>query len=206
MGFCVPSWSFSASEAMTKQRVVLPLAIATLLCCTLFGAGLSAFVLGARSLQTNLVSSIVTRHAALEEVVKGARVSITYKIVLEDSLKVVDSTEGKPPLAFVVGEGTMMQQMEEGVLGMKVNETKVLKFDTDAPLFGKRNEELVMEYARSRMPDNVKVGQPLTIKEGTPPVWVTALGETTATLDANNPLAGKAAMISLQVVSCEEVG
>ncbi len=48
---------------------------------------------------------------------KGDAVKVHYKGTLKDG-KVFDSSEGREPLAFVIGEGHVIPGFEKGVEGM----------------------------------------------------------------------------------------
>eukprot|EP00930_Biecheleria_cincta_P043785 TRINITY_DN30057_c0_g1_i1.p1 TRINITY_DN30057_c0_g1~~TRINITY_DN30057_c0_g1_i1.p1 ORF type:complete len:192 (+),score=21.11 TRINITY_DN30057_c0_g1_i1:75-650(+) len=183
---------------------MLAVAVVGTICCYLQSAGLISFVTGIIQRPRSCSQSTVACRAALERVVKGSRVSVTHKTMIVDPPVEADSSEGKPPLVFVVGEKAVLPQLDEGVLGMTVGETKVFGFGPDNPLFGPHKEELTMEYPLDRMPADVRVGKMLIIKEGVPPVTVTSIGESTAIIDANHPYAGKAATLTISVVSCEE--
>ncbi|HMS55099.1 MAG TPA: FKBP-type peptidyl-prolyl cis-trans isomerase [Fimbriimonadaceae bacterium] len=82
----------------------------------------SAFI--ALSLAQGLTSidAVLGKGAVAEA---GDTVTVTYKGNLTDG-KVFDSSENKPPLAFVLGKGQVIKGWDDGVRGMRVGGTRFL--------------------------------------------------------------------------------
>ena len=124
----------------------------------------------------------------------GDNVKIHYKGKLDDG-SVFDSSEGKDPLEFKVGEGNIIPGVEEAVVGMAPEETK----ETTVPpekAYGEYRDDMVIEVERSQFPEHItpELGQQLELKQSEGEnivVTVTDVGEEKVTLDANHPLAGK---------------
>ncbi len=124
----------------------------------------------------------------------GDTVKVHYKGLLEDGT-VFDSSEGRDPLEFTIGEGKIITSFEDAVCGMTVGESKIENIPA-GKAYGLRNEELVIEVDKNQLPINVRphIGLELQIKQTdgrVTPVAIVALDEAKATLDANHPLAGK---------------
>lgn len=125
---------------------------------------------------------------------EGDTIVIEYTGKLEDGT-VFDSTDGKNPLEFTVGEGEVIPGLEKGVIGMSPGESKTIVIPAEEG-YGPRLKERVRELDRKRVPENFypEVGQQLQMyrADGLPVVGtVVAVSETSLTMDYNHPLAGK---------------
>lgn len=139
----------------------------------------------------------------MEQAQQGNTVKVHYQGKLEDGT-VFDSSRGREPLEFTIGEGRVIAGFEEAVQGMRTGETKVSRVPADQA-YGPRRDDLVLELPRTQIPDelDVEVGQQLTLQkqDGQPiPVVVADLDEENVTLDANHPLAGEDLTFELELV------
>ena len=134
---------------------------------------------------------------------QGDTIQIHYTGTLDDGT-VFDSSEGRDPLAFTLGEGQVIPGFERAALGMETGETKTTRIESD-DAYGDHNDELVLEVPREQLPDGleVEVGTALQLQQPdgrAVPVTVAALDDATITLDANHPLAGEALTFELTLV------
>lgn len=130
---------------------------------------------------------------------EGLYCKVTFSAKTEDGT--VIAGEKEPEVAeFIMGKGQMMPGMEKGCVGMKQGETKTL---TVAPedAFGTHSDDMVVKVPKSRLPEDVKVGNELQSEQGVP-VIVKALEGEEATIDGNHPLAGKTLTIELKLEEC----
>jgi peptidylprolyl isomerase len=133
----------------------------------------------------------------------GDRVKVDYTGKLADGT-VFDSSIGKTPLEFTLGDGSMIKGFDKGVVGMKVGETRTLTLDPlDA--YGARNDNLVTTVPRSQLPAGLipVVGQQLQTRRADGSIGVVtviAINETTMTVDGNSPLAGKTLTFDVKLV------
>lgn len=139
----------------------------------------------------------------MSKVQKGDKVKVHYTGKLNDG-QVFDSSEGREPLEFTIGNGMLIQGFETGVVGMEVGDTKTVKI-TPEEGYGERNDELVAVVPRSNIPPDVDVtvGQMLQVQQPnnqTVNVVVTDVSDENVTLDANHPLAGKELTFDIEVV------
>lgn len=139
------------------------------------------------------------------KVAKGRKVAVHYRGTLDNGEE-FDSSEGREPLEFVVGQGDLIPGFEEAVLGMEPGQEKTV---TLAPedAYGTYEEELVIEGPRSSFPSGkVELGQSFTVhlKSGEEAEGrVTRVDAQKVTLDFNHPLAGKRLTFHLKVVRVE---
>ncbi|MGL4388161.1 MAG: FKBP-type peptidyl-prolyl cis-trans isomerase [Brevinema sp.] len=115
---------------------------------------------------------------------KGDAIKVHYKGTLDDG-NVFDSSEGREPLAFTVGQGHVIPGFDNAMEGMQVNETKKVHIPS-AEAYGEYSEENVLD---------VPVGQRLFLlhpQSGQPvPVKVMKAENGVVVLDANHELAGQ---------------
>jgi peptidylprolyl isomerase len=124
----------------------------------------------------------------------GDTVKVYYTGKLEDGTLFDSSSEGNP-LVFEIGAGRVIAGFEQAVTGMAPGETRTEMIPAEQA-YGPRREEMALVMARSRIPKGLelKIGQVLQVRgpEGEHTrVTVTAVSDSTVTLDANHPLAGK---------------
>lgn len=124
----------------------------------------------------------------------GDTVRIDYTLSLSDGT-VYQTTVGNQPLEFVIGEGSMLADFEEAVIGMKVGESKTVTIAaTDA--YGEYREDLIIKIKRSQIQggEDVKIGDYLTVTNSdgrTSQVKVIDVSDDDVIIDANYPLAGE---------------
>ena len=133
----------------------------------------------------------------------GDTVKIHFTGKLEDGT-VFGSTANREPLEFELGEGRIIPGIEKAVEGMNVGESKTVEVPPEQA-YGQHQAELVQKVSRDRFPEDVEpqVGQEFEIpqQEGRPmAVRVVDVSESTVTLDANHPLAGRDLTFELELL------
>ncbi len=134
---------------------------------------------------------------------EGDVVRVHYTGRLTDGT-LFDSSEGREPLEFTIGAGQMIKGFDSGVLGMAVGDKKTLEI-TPHDAYGERDEEAVIEFPLSNIPDDMKLetGMQLTLRNqfGQPiPVVVLEVKEEIVVMDANHSLAGKDLVFDIELV------
>ena len=122
----------------------------------------------------------------------GDAVKIHYTGKLEDGT-VFDTSTGRDPLQFNIGENQVIQGFEKGVTGMALNESKTVTIPSDEA-YGPHREEMVLNIPRDQFPPNIEpeIGQQLELGQEngqTTIAIVSQVSESNVTLDANHPLA-----------------
>ena len=132
----------------------------------------------------------------------GKTVKVHYKGTLDNG-DVFDSSEGRDPIEFEIGSGTVIPGFEAAVAMMQVNETTNVTIPC-AEAYGEVNENMVGQIERAQLPDEIEpeIGMVLsmTSPEGEIPVRIVDLDEQMLTLDANHPLAGENLNFELTLV------
>jgi peptidylprolyl isomerase len=133
----------------------------------------------------------------------GDTVKIHY-IGRLDNGTVFTTSHGYKPLKFKTVKSGLMPALEQKVVGMKPGESRTVRITADKA-YGPRREEMVVAVDRKEFPDNVKpyVGLELDVHQQDGrifPVTVIDVSESSVTLDANHPLAGKDLIFDIELV------
>src|SRR3989338_6372285 len=92
----------------------------------------------------------------------GSKVKVHYTGSLNDG-SIFDSSEGKQPLEFTIGENQVIPGFENGIKEMKLNEEKTINIAAkDA--YGERDERMVVSVPRNKFPPEVQAGGTLILK------------------------------------------
>ena len=133
----------------------------------------------------------------------GDTVRVHYTGTLEDGTT-FDTSVGREPLEFTLGEGKMIPGFEKAVYGLKVGKSKTVTIPAEEA-YGLHRDDLVTIVEREQLPADLdpKVDQQLQMQQTdgrTAVVIVTDVSETTITVDANHPLAGKDLTFEIELV------
>lgn len=133
----------------------------------------------------------------------GDTVRVHYTGTLQDGTE-FDSSHGRDPLEFTVGEGEVIQGFEEMVLGLDEGESTEATLPPEEA-YGERSEERLIEVETDQLPDDIEpeIGMQLEIETpqgGRARVRITEIGDDVVTLDGNHPLAGRELTFELEVV------
>ncbi|WP_029893893.1 FKBP-type peptidyl-prolyl cis-trans isomerase [Desulfohalovibrio reitneri] len=125
---------------------------------------------------------------------EGDKVKVHYTGKLDDGT-VFDSSEGREPLEFKVGDQMVIPGFENAVVGLEEGESTTISFGPEDG-YGNYQEGLSANISKEQIPEHIQpeVGMMLqfTTETGEPAhVVVTEIGEEEITLDANHPLAGQ---------------
>ncbi|MDA1329876.1 MAG: peptidylprolyl isomerase [Chloroflexi bacterium] len=135
-------------------------------------------------------------------VAKDMVVSLAYKLIVDG--EVLDEASDKDAILFIHGHRNIIPGLEKELIGMKIGETKSVKV---APKdgYGDKDQKAIEELALDEFPKNVKpkVGLELEMPgddgHGSY-ARVVSVGEKSAQLDFNHPLAGKELNFEVKVV------
>jgi FKBP-type peptidyl-prolyl cis-trans isomerase 2 len=136
---------------------------------------------------------------------EGNTVTLHYTGKLEDGT-VFDSSEGKEPLTFTVGQHMVIPGFEKGVIGLAQGDKKTIHVSKeDGYQF---HPELIQKIPRAAAPAGMelKVDMNLALRAPTGqviPARVTELTDEIVTLDLNSPLAGKVLIFDVEVVKVD---
>jgi FKBP-type peptidyl-prolyl cis-trans isomerase SlpA len=137
------------------------------------------------------------------QVTENSTLKVNYTGKLADG-QVFDSSEGKDPIAFTLGQGQLIPGFEKGLIDMKLNEKKTISMPKE-DAYGEINEALIQEVNKSELPQEMepKVGMGLVSKSPDGQemnLMVIEVKEESIVIDGNHPLAGKDLIFDLEVV------
>ncbi len=139
-------------------------------------------------------------------IAKDKVVSIDYTLT-NDNGEVLDSSSGREPLAFLHGHGNLIPGLEKELDG-KVKGDKLVAIIAPDQAYGIRSEELVQEIPMANFQDasQVKVGVQFQVENEHEVriATVTAVGESSATVDMNHPLADQTLHFDVEVMDVRE--
>ena len=121
--------------------------------------------------------------------------------------EVIDSSEGRDPLVYVQGAGTIIPGLEKAMVGHEAGDKFTVTVDpVDA--YGVRHPELIQEVPRTAFlgVEDIQPGMQFQGRndQGTINVTVTKVDDANVTVDGNHPLAGQALTFAVEVVSVRE--
>ncbi len=131
------------------------------------------------------------------------RVKVHYRGTLQDGT-VFDSSVGKEPFEFIIGEGKVIPGFEKSIIGMSVGDVKTVTLAPEEG-YGPRKKELCAVVARCRFPEtiNLRSGAKLEVQSSTgksAQAVVLDVTESEVTLDLNHPLAGQELIFELELI------
>ena len=135
----------------------------------------------------------------------GQTVSVNFIGKLKDGGEVFDTTEGRDPHTFRLGQDRLMPGFLEALIGKEIGE----KFTVEIPkekAYGEYNEKKITEVPKGFMPGEVEVGQILEARgtnDESAAVVVIEIKEDSVVLDGNHPLAGMDLVFDIEIVNAE---
>lgn len=131
-------------------------------------------------------------------------VKVHYTGRLEDGT-VFDSSEGRDPLEFKVGAGMMIAGFDKAVQGLGLEESKTVNIPANEA-YGEEDPQLIQEVNKNQLPPEMEVSVGMQLMSKHPsgqdiPLIVKEVKEESIVVDANHPLAGKALIFDIKLVS-----
>ncbi|HEX9093200.1 MAG TPA: peptidylprolyl isomerase [Coriobacteriia bacterium] len=131
----------------------------------------------------------------------GDTVRVHYRGTLDDGTE-FDSSAGRDPLEFTLGEGVVIPGFEAGVTGMEAGEKRSVHIDAE-DAYGPRNDELVQHVEADMFSEDPYVGAyiDLVAPDGSMLTGrITGVEGTLVELDFNHPLAGEALTFEIELL------
>ncbi|MFZ2959810.1 MAG: peptidylprolyl isomerase [Candidatus Ozemobacteraceae bacterium] len=143
----------------------------------------------------------------MKKVAHGHKVAVHYTGTLANG-EVFDSSEGRDPLKFTVGLGSVIDGFNDAVLGLTIGEERKVAV-APADGYGERDESRVLKIERDTMDADFtpEVGMPIGLEMqdgGRVRAMITGITEEELVLDLNHPLAGKTLNFAVQVLEIRE--
>jgi len=136
-------------------------------------------------------------------VASGNTIKIHYHGRLSDGT-VFDSSNGRSPLEFKVGAGSVIKGFDDGVKGMSVGDKKTIEIPFPEA-YGPEDPSMIIEFPKRQLPEDLhpEIGMQLNMNNASGeqfPVVVTEVNEDSIILNANHPLAGKDLIFDLELM------
>jgi FKBP-type peptidyl-prolyl cis-trans isomerase SlyD len=133
---------------------------------------------------------------------------VSFHYTLTDSTgKVIDSSQGNEPLTYLHGVGQIVPGLENALVGKIPGD----KLDVEVAAedgYGEHQEFMVQQVPREAFQgvDVIEPGMQFQAQtpQGGMTVTVTAVDDTTVTVDGNHPLAGQVLFFAVEVVSVRD--
>lgn len=128
---------------------------------------------------------------------------LIHYVLKNDAGEVLDSSEGDEPLAYIHGQGDIVEGLEKALAGKRKGEKLSVKVSA-AEGYGERDAEKVQSVPRAMFEDGVNVEPGMQFQTRTPDgiaiVTVTNVAGELVTIDANHPLAGETLHFAIEVM------
>jgi FKBP-type peptidyl-prolyl cis-trans isomerase 2 len=134
---------------------------------------------------------------------QGRTVAITYTLTLDNG-ETVDSNVGGEPLTYTQGEEQLILGLEQALEGKQAGENLKVSISPEDG-YGAISEEALIEVPLAHLPEEAR--EPGSVLTAVGPEGqelqgvVTGVGEETATLDFNHPLAGEVLHFDVTILS-----
>ena len=143
----------------------------------------------------------------MSQVKENNTVKVNYTGKLSDG-QIFDTSEGKEPIEFTLGQGRLIPGFEKGLIDMKLNEKKTITIAKEEA-YGEVNKDLIQEVKKTELPQDMapEVGMGLVSKSPDGQemnLMVVEVRDESIVIDGNHPLAGKDLIFDLEVVEIKE--
>ncbi len=137
-------------------------------------------------------------------ITNGSTVQVHYTGKLSDG-EIFDSSEGREPLQFQVGSGTIINGFEKAIMGKETGDKVTVTIPVDEA-YGQIREDLFVKVPVDKLPGKVEVGQILQADAGNGnpvQVKVKEVYEDHIIIDGNHPLAGLELTFDIEVLEVQ---
>lgn len=133
----------------------------------------------------------------------GDTVKVHYRGTLDDGSE-FDSSIGREPLEFCMGQGQLIPGFEKALVGRSVGDKVTVNIPADEA-YGEHDSEQVLTASLEVFPEDMElsVGMPLQLQTESGMLVaavVVEITDTHAKLDANHPMAGKDLNFEIEVI------
>ncbi len=143
----------------------------------------------------------------MSQVKENNTIKVNYTGKLSNG-QIFDTSKGKEPIEFVLGQGRLIPGFEKGLIDMKLNEKKTIEIAKDQA-YGDVNDNLIKEVNKTELPQDMepKVGMGLVSKSPDGKeinLMVVEVKDESIVIDGNHPLAGQDLIFDVEVVEIKE--
>jgi peptidylprolyl isomerase len=139
----------------------------------------------------------------MQQAKTGDTVKVHYTGTLADGTE-FDSSRGRDPLEFTLGQGALIPGFENAVVGMSPGDTKTVEIAAN-DAYGDRHEQLTQDVPRTAIPDDIELQEGIVLRARGPEgqdlaLTVVSFDDQSVMIDGNHPLAGKDLTFTVQLV------
>jgi FKBP-type peptidyl-prolyl cis-trans isomerase 2 len=133
----------------------------------------------------------------------GHTVKVHYTGKLTNG-EVFDSSQGREPLEFVMGQQQMIPGFEAGVVGMQIGEKKTIEVPFSQG-YGDLMQDMIWVVPNEQFPTDIPLEKGVQLSINLPngqqiPAYITDIEGDNVVVDGNHPLAGKDLIFEVEVV------
>ena len=141
------------------------------------------------------------------------RIGHDTEVTLHFTLKlpngeVVDTTTGKAPATFKVGDGSLLPGFEQSLFGLKAGDQRTFEIEPERG-FGPGSTQNIQTMSRDNFTDmELEIGLLIIFKDaagGEMPGVVKAIHDSIVEIDFNHPLAGKVITFEVEIIAVKAV-
>jgi len=152
-----------------------------------------------------VVLSTVQAKGEVMTIKNGSKVAFNYTLTVDGN--VVDSSEGREPVEYTHGEGSILPGLSRQIKGMKQGDKKHIELQPQDGC-GEVNSDAFREISRSDLPEDIEpqvdMMLQMQVSDGrVMPVRISEVKEESIVLDLNHPFAGKSLEFDIQIVSID---
>lgn len=138
----------------------------------------------------------------------GTRVTLHFRLSLEDGSE-VDSTFEKSPPSFTVGDGQLMDGFEQKLRGLVAGQRERFTVSPEEG-FGQPNPSNLQTFSREDFDPGMELKEGLVISfadasKAELPGVVKSIGDQEVVVDFNHPLAGRNILFEVEILAVERV-
>ena len=139
----------------------------------------------------------------MKKAADGDKVKVHYTGYLDDGT-IFDSSEGKDPLEFTLGEGQLLKGFENAVEGLQEGDKNKVKIPAKEG-YGMPQESLIGKVPLEALPNEIKPELGMKLQSETPEgdrliLKVIEISDEDITVDANHELAGQDLNFDIELV------
>lgn len=136
----------------------------------------------------------------------GDKVKVHYRGTLDDGSE-FDSSRGREPLEFVLGQGMLIPGFEKAVIGLEKGGKVTVTIPPDEA-YGEHDPRQIIALGREQFPEDMRLEPGMVIQLQAPDGSVVdsvviEVGEREVRLDTNHPLAGQTLTFEIEVMEVE---
>jgi len=136
----------------------------------------------------------------------NSTVTLHFSLALEDG-SIIDSNFDGGPATFTMGDGSLLPGFEDALVGLSIDQRSSFVINPERG-FGQHNPSNLQTVKRKEFAADMDLSIGLVISfadaaKGELPGVISAIGDEEVIVDFNHPLAGKAILFEVQIISIE---